>query len=223
MTLSSLYAGMTMDTPGSSAASCEASSEDLSGDITTNLAPLRCRSPGRRVKVGETTGGTPHWRDPSVVVPYDDGQAYFSAALCGTVVHAGSDVLHGSLGVRGNLGCLVLGVLDCIRGLLSGVVGGVSSSVRRVDGLLADGGRGASVLGGCRSDVIDGGGGNGRRRYRGRRLPGILHRLGGLPGGHTGGNRGGDHAEDQQSAVLGLLRLGHFPGDNAGWLRLLQP
>src|SRR5688500_10861489 len=46
ITLSSLYAGITIDTRGCCGASKEASSEDLSGDIPSNLAPIDFVTPG---------------------------------------------------------------------------------------------------------------------------------------------------------------------------------
>ncbi len=100
MTLSSLYAGMTIDTAGGCAASCKASSEDLSGDIPTNLAPTEFFLPGagqrpgyELVNSGTKKGGIP----PPGGIPPSTARLTALGASC---LGAGVLVRHRCSGLR---------------------------------------------------------------------------------------------------------------------------
>ena len=133
MTLSSLYAGMTMDTAVVWAASGKASWEDFSGDIPPNLASTGFFQPGggrwpgyELVNIGQKVKGPAD--DPAE--PFPDscrGQpscVLAAGGLVRAVVAACGDVPDGRLCVGGNPGRCVLGVLgDVLRRVLGGLRG----------------------------------------------------------------------------------------------------
>src|SRR6478735_1906931 len=159
MTLSSLYAGMTMETAGGGSASRRVSAEDFSGDIPPNLAPaafptaVDCprdagrdrRGKGQARELANHREGPRRWRNPSLVVgtvrrpvrePPADGLLRLVFA-----VQARSDVPYRGLGVSGDLrggiprlGSHVVGGVG--RGLGSLIGGGNGCGSRVVGGVL---------------------------------------------------------------------------------------